>query len=208
MWIALSILAFLAIIITLILLLPLKVIIRNDENNQLILRYKLLFKTFGENPNPNDPIVKTLKKAGGLERLERAITQPKAALGDLKETVSEAYSVLTDLLKELVFLLKNCTVTKLKLTICCADEEPDQAAIQYGLCTAATSALLTVLRSFLRIRKRGCHIRIHCDYSSSKSVFRYHVVLAVPFYRALAAFWRAALAEAKRDALPTQDQSK
>ena len=52
MWIAIGIAGFIAVLITVILLLPVKVIIKNDENNELILRYRFLFKTYGENPDP------------------------------------------------------------------------------------------------------------------------------------------------------------
>ena len=106
MWIAFSILGVLAIIITIILLMPVKVIVKNDEKDVLILRYKLLFKTYGENPNPNNPIVKTLKKAGGVERLEIESVQQGIRSDGLQKTITNSYSALISLLKELVFLLK------------------------------------------------------------------------------------------------------
>ena len=207
MWIILAILAFLAILITVILLLPVKVIIKNDENDILILRYKLLFKTFGENPNPDDPIVKTLKKAGGVERLEKAAVQENIRTGGLQKTISDSYGALTGLLKELWFLLKNCTVTHLRIKIVSADEDPYQAAVNYGIYNAATNTLLGVLQEFIKIRKRGRDIDIRCDFNETESFFRYQLILAVPFFRVLEAFWRVAWAEAKR-ANPASDQQK
>lgn len=208
MWVLLSILAFLAALITVIALLPVKVIIKNDETSGLILRYKLLFKTFGENPNPDDPIVKVLKKSGGVDRLEKVATPENIQSDGLQKTVSDSYAALIGILKELLFLLKNCTVTRLHLKIRCADEEPDQAALHYGICNAATHTLLGVVSSFLKIRKRGCKIDIVCDFSQSNSLFRYEVVLTVPLGRVLAAFWHLVLEEAKRVAVEQQDQAK
>lgn len=208
MWILLSILAFLAALITVIALLPVKVILKNDETSGLILRYKLLFKTFGENPNPDDPIVKLLKKSGGVDRLEKVAAPENIQSDGLQKTISDSYAALIGILKELLFLLKNCTVTRLHLKIRCADEEPDQAALHYGLCNAATHTLLGVVSSFLKIRKRGCKIDIGCDFSQSKSLFRYEIILTVPFGRVLAAFWRLVLEEAKRVAVEQQDQAK
>lgn len=208
MWVLLSILAFLAALITVIALLPVKVIIKNDENSGLILRYKLLFKTFGENPNPDDPIVKILKRSGGVDRLEKVATPENIQSDGLQKTVSDSYAALIGILKELLFLLKNCTVTRLHLKIRCADEEPDRAALYYGLCNAATHTLLGVISSFLKIRKRGCKIDIGCDFSQSNSLFRYEVILTVPLGRVLAAFWRLVLEEAKRVAAEQQDQAK
>ena len=62
MWIVLGIIGFLALLITVILLLPVKIILRNDDKEALILRYRFLGKTFGEDPNPDDPIVKAACK--------------------------------------------------------------------------------------------------------------------------------------------------
>ncbi len=208
MQIALSILAFLAIVITVILLLPVKVLIKNDEQDNFILRYKWLFKTFGENPDPNDPIVKTLKKAGGVDRFEKASIQKNIHADGLQKTVSDSYTALIGLLKELLFLLKKCTLTRLNITIRCSSEEPDQAAIHYGLYNAATHTFLAVLSSFLRIRKRNCNIDIRCDFNKNDPIFRYEVILAIPFARILAAFWRVVLEEAKRVANKTEDQPK
>ena len=208
MWIVLAIVAFLAALITVIVHLPVKIIIKNDEENALILRYKFLFKTYGENPDPNDPIVQMLKRLGGVERLEKTTLKRNVQSDGLQKTVTEGYSVLIDLVKEVVGLLKHCTVTTLQIKILSASDDAAQAAIRYGQYCAATHALLGVLRSCLKVRKRGCDIDISCDFLTEKSVFRYNVVLVIGFGRVLAGFWRAVLAEAKRMAAKQQPQQK
>ena len=206
MWIALSILAFLAALVTVVLLSPVKVIIKNDEKNGFILRYKLLYKTYGENPNPDDVIVKTLKKSGGVTRLEKAAMQENIQTDGLQKTISDSYAALIGILKELLFLLKRCTATRLYLKIRCAEDEPDETALHYGICHAATHTLLGTLSAFLKIRKRGCKIDIGYDFEGGTPLFRYEVILSVPFGRVLAAFWRLVLAEGKRVA--AEDLSK
>ena len=208
MWIVFSIFGFLALIIAIILLLPVKVFIENDENNELILRYKLLFKTFGEDPDPNDPIIKTLKKAGGVERLEKDIIQKNIRAEGLQKTISDSCAVLVSLLREVVFLLGKCTVTRLHVKIRSADEDPAKAAILYGVYSAAAHTLLNVLRSFLRVRKRGYNVDISCGFFETTTLFRYQVILLVPFYRVLAAFWRIAWEEVKRADPTRADQAK
>ena len=47
MWIFLGIIAFIILLITVILLLPVYVIIKTDETGEVIFRYKILFKTYG-----------------------------------------------------------------------------------------------------------------------------------------------------------------
>ena len=197
MWIVLGILAFLATLITVILLLPVKIILKNDEQNELILRYKYLFKTFGENPDPDDPIVKALLSATGVERLQTKNVQKNIQTEGLKSTISASFSMLIDLLKEVVALLKRCTITRLHITIRASGEDVDDAAIHYGQCCAATYSLLNVLRSFLKVRKRGCNIDLGCNFFE-KSVFRYEVVLSIRAARVLGGLWRVAMAEAKR----------
>lgn len=208
MWIVLAIVAFLAALITVIVHLPVKILIKNDAENALILRYKFLFKTYGENPDPNDPIILMLKRLGGVERLEKTTLKRNIQSDGLQKTVTEGYSVLIGLVKEVVGLLKYCTVTTLHIKILSAGDDAAQTAIRYGQYCAATHSLLGVLRSYLKVRKRGCDIDISCDFLAEESVFRYNAVLVIRFGRVLAGFWRAVLAEAKRMAAEQQPQQK
>ena len=198
MWIVLAILLFVALLITVILLLPVKIIVKNDEQNELILRYKFLFKTFGEDPDPNDPIVKMLKTAVGADRLEGKNVQANIQKDGLQAAVSDSFQTLTQLVKEALSLLQYATITRLHIYLRCADQDADDAAIQYGWCCAAASTLLNLLQGYLKLRKRGCKIDIGCDFEASQAVFRYDVMLSLRFGRILAAFWRVALREAKR----------
>ena len=118
MWIALGIIGFLAALITVILLLPVKVIIKNDEQEPLILRYRFLFKTYGEDPDPNNPVIKALKTASGVDRLSKETLQESVRSGGLQKSVTETFSILKSLAKELWQLLKLCKVTKLNIAIC------------------------------------------------------------------------------------------
>jgi len=198
MWIALAIIAFLALLITVILMLPVDVIIKNDENNELILRYKLLGKVYGENPNPNDPIVKALKRASGIHRLDKKELKKSAETQPLKETVSESLSLIWDLLKELAGLLKYCTAKKFHIQIHCTGDDPADNAFLCGKYFAVSYGLLHTLRSIIRIPKRSCIIQIDSGDLTEKEIFRYDVLLRVRLNRVLAAFWRLAYTEAKR----------
>ncbi len=208
MWIALSILALLAALITVIWLLPVKVLVYNDENNELNLRYRFLFKTYGEDPDPNAPIIKMLKKAGGVDRLKKNVTRKNIQTAGVRQTVTESYTILMDLLREIVALLKVCTVTRLRVTIRSAGEDAAEAAIHYGQYCAATHGLLASLRSLLKVRNRGCQIDIGCDYAARKEIFRYDAVLLVRFGRVLVSFWHIAMEEARRMAAEKQNQQK
>ncbi len=208
MWIALTIIGFLATLITVILLLPVKILIRNDENGELMLRYKFLFKTYGEDPDPNAPLIKILKTAVGADRLSGKSVQESIRKDGLKRTVKDTYRLLINLLKEIVELLQYGTITRLHVEIRCTGDGADEAAIQYGQYCTATYGLLNALRSFLKVRKQGCKIDISCDFLGEESVFNYDVVLAIRFGRVLAGFWKVALAEARRMGTQKGDQRK
>lgn len=209
MWIPFAIVGFFIALITAILLLPVKLILKNDENNVLILQYRLLGKTFDiEAGSEENPITKALKSACGLERLDKEKLETDLQSKGLKQTISESYAMITDLLKEVLALLKKATVTRLHITIRCTGDGPDSAAIHYGECCAVTYGLLNVLRRFLKIRKRGCKLDIGCDFFGEKPVFRYEVILRIRVVYILGALWRIVLAEAKRMGQKEQNQQK
>lgn len=198
MWIVLGIIGFLALLITVILLLPVKIILWNDAQNGLNLRYKFLFKTFGEDPDPNDPIILMLKSATGVDRLEKETVKKSIRKDGLLRTVKESYAMIIDLLKEILVLLRDCTVRRLHIKIRCGGDGADEAAICYGESCAATYSLLNVLRSYVKVRERGCNIDIGCDFEASQSVFRYDAVLVLRTGRVLARLWKVAMDEVKR----------
>ena len=94
MKIFLIILAVLALIVTAILILPVDIIIKSDENGELIFRYKLLFKTYGENPDPNNPIVKAVKKTTGIDKLEVREIKKKLKESSYVPTAMETINIL------------------------------------------------------------------------------------------------------------------
>lgn len=203
MWILLGILGFLAALITVILLLPVRIILKNNENEPLILRYRFLGKTFGEDPDPDDPIVKMLKSATGADRLDRKAVQQSIESDGLQKAVSQTFTTLAALVKEIVNLLKVCKITKLHVIIRSAGEDAAEAAIHYGGCCAAAYTLLDILGHYTKLRKRSCNIDIACDYEGEKTLFRYDLVLTIPVWRVLKALWKVAMDEAKR-----MDQAK
>lgn len=198
MWIFLSVLGVLALVITVILLLPVYIIIKIDENGELILRYKILHKTFGENPDPNNPILKTLKKASGISRLEKKNLQSSAESKGLSSTVSQTLRIVSDLLKEVVNLLKYCYAKKFYIKVVCAEEDAADTAISYGKCCAVVYPVAGLLSSIMKIRKRSQKIDISCDYTGGKDEFCLDFLISVRLYRVLAAFFRIAFKEAKR----------
>ena len=198
MWIFLSIVGFIAVLITAILMLPVYIIIKNDEKGELILRYKILYKTFGENPDPNNPILKALKKASGISRLETKNIKSKAKETGLSTTVSQTLRIVIDLLKEIVAILKYCTAKRFYIKVVCAEEDAADTAINYGKCCAVVYPLAGLLSSIMKVRKKGQQIDVSCDYLGGHDDFRFDFLISVRLFRVIAAFFRIAFKETKR----------
>ena len=207
MWIVLGVVGFLVILITAVTLLPIKIILKNDAQNPLILHFRFLFKTFGENTNSSDSGAQLFKKILGLDGLERETAQKNAQEDGLKKKVADNYHVLVDLIKEVVQLLKHCTVSSLQIKILCAGDDAAQTAIQYGRCCAVTQTLLSFLDNLVKIRKRGCKIDIDCDFLGDAPLFRYYVVVSFRTGRILRGLLKVALAEIKRR-IPLKNKKK
>ncbi len=198
MWIFLGILLFLAFLITAILCLPIYVIIKSDAEDSFYFRYKFLGKTYGENPNPNNPIVKSLKTASGLSRLEKDAIKKDIQDNNLLKTLKEDFVLVVDLLKEVLWLVKHCRAKVFRLKIVCSDDDPAEASIKYGACCIAVYPILDYLFSYIRMRPSTKKIDISCDFEGGNSMFAFETVLVLRVYQVLGALFRTAMAEVKR----------
>lgn len=208
MWIFLGIVIVLLVLITVILLLPIDILLKTDENGELIFRYKLLGKTYGEDPDPNNPIAKFLKKAVGLPRLEKENLREQVAQTDLLTTVKDSVSYTKKLLGRVLELLRFGTVKTLRVTIVCASDDAAETAIRYGACYAAISPLLAFLHSTLRIKKSGERISITPDFTAESGSFDFEILARFRMFRALGALHRAAGDENERKEQETTASQK
>lgn len=206
MWIALGIVLFLLVLVTVILLLPIDVILKTDENNNLIFRYRLLGKTYGEHPDPNNPITKFLKRVVGLPRLEQGYLRTRITETDFLTAVKESASLITKLLKRVLELLQFGTVKTLHVNIVCATGDAADTAVCYGACYAAISPLLALLHSHLKIKKSGERICITPDFTANEGAFQFEIFARFRMYRALGALNRAAADETARKENDTTSQ--
>lgn len=199
MWIFLTILAILAAIVTVILLLPVDIIIKSSESGEMLLRYKFLFKTYGENPDPHNPIIKAVKKTTGIERLEI-----KAIKKNLKDksyipTAAETFNILVGLLKEVGRILKHFRAKRLWISVLCATDDAAKAAINYGQYSALIYPLLGAASAFIKIPSRAKRINLGFDPSLKEDAVHYDIVISISVLRVLSAFFRVAFAEAQRN---------
>jgi hypothetical protein len=201
MWIAIGIILFLAVLVIAVLLLPIYVIIKNDGESELKIRFRFLFKTYGDKSNPDNPLLKALKSAIGIDKLSVKTVKSGIKKGGLEVTLEQTVRVLLSLLKETGDLLSHSVCKKLYVHVISAGDDPADAAINYGICCSFVYPLVGFLKSNLkRVSKRGEDVRIECDFSGGEDSFDYHLVLRVRVLRIVAGLWHIIMREAKHQA--------
>ena len=198
MWIFLGIVAVLAAVIFVLLMLPIHFIIKTDENGELFLRYTFLGKVYGEEPNPNSPLVATLKKVSGVSRLEKGNFREDTKKLGVTGSVSQYCRIIIDLLREICLLLGKCTAKRFVIEVVCSEEDAADTAISYGRAYAILSPIVGVLSAVMKIRKKGQRISVICDYSGKGASLKYDFLLRIRLHHAIAALWRITMKEARR----------
>ena len=107
--------------------------------------------------------------------------------------------LLKDFFKEAIHLLRYCTATKWHIQIRCAGEDPADAAMHYGYYSAAVYGVMELVATRVTFRKRRCKVDISCAFNGEPEIFLYDVELRVRLSHVIAAFWRLAWAEVKRN---------
>ncbi len=208
MWIFLSVIALIVILISVILLSPVHIIIKSGKDDELIILYKYLFWTFGENPNPNHPIVRALKKSTGIDKLDKESLQSSAEESGFQTTAAQTVEIVIDLLREVVTILRFCTARRFKLHVLCSSKDAAEAAISYGQCCAFVYPMVGLANANMRVKKSGADVKIDCDFNGVPEFVRYDFLISVRLNHLLAALWRVSLKEAKREAEQQQNQSR
>lgn len=198
MWLFLSILAIIMLVVTVILSIPVKIIIKNDQDNNLTILYKILFKTFGENPDPDNSVVKLLKEVSGVSAIEKKSMEKNVGQSGWLDTTLDTLNILTNLLKEIASLLKYCTAKRFEINILCSEENAADTAINYGRYCAVVYPMASFLNSIMKVRKKGQKLNIQADFSGGESEFSYDFLISVTLFRVLVALFKVALKEAKR----------
>lgn len=190
MWIALIILGILAAI----LLLPVSIRIRSDEDAPLSLQLQVLWLRFGTDLDAKDLITDSLLKKSGEKQPKQNAKKPG---GDLGQTVSTGCDRLVSIVKNAVALLGHFVIKRLHIRIRCGGEDAAVTAIRYGQYNAIVHGTLSTLRNLVHVRKKGLNIDIGCNFSG-KGSFRCHAVLSVRIFFVLSALWHLLLDEMSR----------
>ena len=185
MWIFLGILAGILLLITIVLLLPISVLIKSNQDGEFALLLKIPFKTFdlikdGENKESSGKFKEVL----GVDELNNK----GAKKGEFLEVIKDKISLISGVLKQLIKLLGKCTVKTLKINIVCAEKDAAKTAINYGLCYAVISPLINFLHGSMKVNGKGEKINIFSDFDGSESSFDFEIIITVKVLNLACAF--------------------
>lgn len=185
------ILALILALIFIILMLPVHIIIKKDENDEIKILYRVLFFTFGEEPDPDNKLVKDLMGLAGVSKLTDVENIKESADSKgVSATVSDTVSVLVGLVKQLVWIFKYLKLSKLNINCICAGEDSAETAMDYGVACAVIYPLSGFLHSVMRVNRRKEKINVRCDFINNKPTFNVEAVISVKILFVVIAFLR------------------
>lgn len=199
MWIFIGIVAFLVVIITTALLLPVNIIVKNGENGEFTVRYKILHKTFGGEPSkPNSPVAKAIKQSLGISRIEGKALKQTAKDKGLLETVSGTCHLISSLIKEIVEILNRVTIKKFHIDILTTGEDAAKTALNYGGCCVAVYPICGFINSKFKVKENAQKINISSGFDDNNGHFYYDIVISVRVSSVLARLIKLVWNEAMR----------
>lgn len=166
-------------LIALILFLKVHIIVKKDADGKLILRYKYAFWTFGEKPNPNSIIVKTIKSITGIDELK--LTEIKKSIKEdgLSSALKETVFVIKTLLTEVLAILKHCTVSKFYFKVVCTDSDAALCSLKYGTVSAVLYPLAGFISENIKVKEKNYNLDISADFEAKDDFFDYNIILSV-----------------------------
>ena len=182
------VLAAILVIIGIIILLPVDVIIQEDKKTGFKILFRFLGKLFGEEPDPNNPIVKEIKKITGVDKLIDSKTV-KENIGDkgVTLTANEMITLLKLFLNRIFKLLPKATLHTLKIDYICAGDAA-AAAFEYGTACAVIYPLKGIIEDNVKRIRKEPEVNISCDFDAEKPQFYMNVILRFMLFSILAAF--------------------
>lgn len=194
-----TVIAVIILLIALILMLRFKLLISYDRQKGLTVLYRILFFTFGKNPNPNSAFAKKLKKMLDIDKIESAdaIKQGVEENG-ISEAIQRIITIVTLLAGRIFWLLKYCRIHKLRIFAVCADEDAANAAIDYGLVCAAVYPLSSIITSNIKTAKNAEDISILCDFEGEKQL-EFDLTVSIRIIHILRALYYNSMAKAETE---------
>lgn len=185
MEIFIGILIGIIVLIFVILLLPVRISFKNDEENNLLFKIKFLFFSFPDKKSSGKHIKKEVKEE-----------KPKEKKGIL-DSVKENKGLIIALLNELSSLFKKFTLKKFHLDILCSGSDAAQTAIKYGACCSLVYPLTSFIDSLMKPKYKNQQINIRSNFETKEEFIKYEIEISVKVISLVLTLIKVAIRKAK-----------
>lgn len=179
------------LIVFIILMLPLYVILRSDDDGSYLLYGRILWFEFGKEPDPDSTLAKAFSEVLGISQIKKS-ANPKEEVGKaetVKNTTRQIVNVLTSLLKQVIYLLGFCTVTRFRIKVVSSGEDAASTAIEHGVVSAVVYSLKGYIDSTAKVKKNATKINLSCDFNGGKEEVYFDVRLFVRVHKVIKALF-------------------
>lgn len=186
MEILLYILIGLIAIICIFLLLPVSILLKNDEQNNFIYKIKFLWFSFPQK-----------KVKSGKHIAEKPVKTEKPSEKSLMEKIKDSKELIIASIKEISSLIKKFTIKEFHLDILCSGKNAAETAIKYGACCSLVYPLTSFIDSLMKPKYKKQKINIRSNFESKEEHIKFELKLSVKIISLLIALIKIAIRKAK-----------
>ncbi len=155
-----------------VLMCPVTVNIKTDENKKVKFNVKFLFL------NINNQKEKTKQSNEGSSKKENIFSTYLKKYG-FTDTVSKIFDLLGEALNELSFILKRAKFRKVYLTIITATDDASKTALSYGRICSVVYPVTAYMDNELKVSKNAFDINIGCDFNTDKPDYSFEIEVSL-----------------------------
>lgn len=170
------------ILLLIILTVPVTLYVEKSQGKKLLIKIKFMFFSFENNE-------KTMNYISKLRKTKPKAQPQKSTNDDLpfKEKILNACSLISNVIRQVNYLLSHITIDHLYLKIICAEFDAAFTAISYGAICSAVYPLLGIIENKTKVKNGAFNLKIGCDYNSKKSLYDFNITLKLSLIFALIA---------------------
>lgn len=165
------------LIIGVIILLPVDVVFLDDEKEGFKIMLRFLGKLYGEEPDPDNKILKEITKVTGADKLlDKKKVQSSLDSKGVSLTAREMLNMLKLFLGRVIWILPKGKLSKMDINYVCGGDAAE-AAIEYGIACATLYPITAMIEDRVKTKRNASNVRLKCDFDAEKSLFNMDIEL-------------------------------
>lgn len=186
-------LAVIAVLITVLLLIRVKIVISYDPEKGLEYYARYLSFDIGRDKKKKKlfDVTGWLKKKLGLELPEAEnMTDEEILRKGIYEKVATVVLLITLLADEFVWIIKKLRLDKLRIIAVCSGEDAAESATDYGLVCAAVYPVIGYITASVNSKENAEEVEIGCDFDGN-GYFEFNLTVSVKAIHVIRAIYNA-----------------